>query len=225
MQIALDAELYELVDPLFGFSTTFALENPQLVNVLKLQNETECAERMRLYGIYYWFIGSKDPIEPHEQQLIPKLSIRQRAEQSLQRRYNSTHRTIISVHRRWMEGGCMKRAQRTFSANSPPNCTLPFRYQMCKITRDEIPFEDSDNTTVLLFTDEQAPAMDKTFTNHAPHDLFTQYWMMVLTDANPQSTVDWVVHYWRTAYYNRGTNGTDPRMRPKECFTGRHSFH
>ena len=126
--------------------------------------------------------------------------------------YSKSQKSVISVHRRWLEGECYKRAKRAMNFGSVKTCSAETMLNACNVKYDDIDTPGS-YSIVVLFTDGQMPAMDDTFPIRDPAekkdlDAFKiQMWMMALSDihyGNPASSVDWVVMHWRYKLRNSG---------------------
>jgi hypothetical protein len=127
----------------------------------------------------------------------------------------------ISVHRRHLEGQCRLHAKCSRvdlkkltcvqeRDDTESDCSVDIRLRACDM---ELAFvHNPGNLPVVLFTDGQVPALDKTFVHtYNTTDFFVEMWLMAKAHThygNPQSTVDHVIYYWRN----------ETRMEPSVCY-------
>jgi hypothetical protein len=188
--------------------------------------------------------------------LIPKHSIRQAAQAALdsilldqqkttmnndmhnhsivtQEARKDASLVVVSVHRRWLEGSCNRRAtngevfcirqqsrrhgQLRQQPSSIPNmCNMTYQNvtdQLEQLEQEKDKEYDSitKNAVVVLFTDGQVPHLDDTFPLRDEHPFPVQLWMMALSDVHigtPTSSVDHVVNHWRHGL----------RIQPSQCY-------
>jgi hypothetical protein len=128
--------------------------------------------------------------------------------------------TYISVHRRDLEGSCHVHARCSDvdlvnltcyqERDSKEQCSADLRLQACNMEYKLVP--NPEGLPIVLFTDDQVPALDATFPHkfNATH-FFVEMWLMVKSRThwgNPRSTVDSVVANWRQG---KG-------MEPNKCY-------
>ena len=122
------------------------------------------------------------------------------------------NRPFILVHRRWLEGECYKRAHLRQNFGSVESCTTEEMIKACNVTFSDI--SNPNNRTVVLFTDDEMPSMDRTFPIRDQQKFKVQMWMMAQSEThygNPASSVDWVVMHWRQRLGKRN-------MEPAACY-------
>jgi hypothetical protein len=191
--------------------------------------------------------------------LIPKHSIRQAAQQALdsillsqqkattkndvpnnglvtQETSKDASMVVVSVHRRWLEGSCNRRARNgeVFCIRQQPQrdhhrhqlrqqpppipnmCNMTYKNvtdQLRQLEQEKDKEYDSitKNAVVVLFTDGQVPALDNTFPLRDENPFPVQLWMMALSNVHigtPTSSVDHVVNHWRHGL----------RIEPSQCY-------
>jgi hypothetical protein len=151
--------------------------------------------------------------------------------------------TLVTVHRRNLDGKCQSIAynnvyslchgNRTSHGGSGPMITDPPRYGQLATLDQRVAVCDWDHNMILndlkeqgnnhgqvsimLLTDGQVPALDRTFPRIGNFSFPVEAWLMALSDVhygNPFSTVDYVVYTWR-----RDVLGKDLHtMRPSTCY-------
>jgi hypothetical protein len=208
--------------------------------------EGECTVKVT-GEIMYWKFGENSVQSQRLPTLIPKLKFRRQAEQVLQQMRSLTSGkadTVVTVHRRNLDGKCQSIAynnvyslchgNRTSHGGSGPMITDPPRYgqlatldqrmAICNwdyatILKDlkEQSSHDYGQISILLLTDGQVPALDRTFPQIGNYSFPVEAWLMALSDihfGNPFSTVDYVVYTWRRDVLGKDLN----TMRPSTCY-------
>jgi hypothetical protein len=208
--------------------------------------EGECTVKVT-GEIMYWKFGENAVQSQRLPTLLPKLKFRRQAEQVLQQwRSSSTRDTVVvTVHRRNLDGKCQSIAHNNLysmchgnrtshGGNGPTIFTDPPRYgqlatvdqrmAICEwdyatILKDlkEQGNDDHGQVSILLLTDGQVPALDRTFPQIGNYSFPVEAWLMVLSDihyGNPFSTVDYVVYSWRRDVLGKDLN----TMRPSTCY-------
>ena len=117
---------------------------------------------------------------------------------------------IITVHQRWIEGTCPRKAKKGMNAciNSGKQGKRripPVWVQACSYTydyvRSQLPGKYTpDNSVLILMGDNQRMDFEETFPIRDQSHFAVQIVMMTMSDyhvGNPQSTVDANVAYWR----------------------------
>uniref|UniRef100_A0A7R9ZKY0 Uncharacterized protein n=1 Tax=Craspedostauros australis TaxID=1486917 RepID=A0A7R9ZKY0_9STRA len=159
---------------------------------------------------------------------------------SMEPSQNPLQYPFVSVHRRWLGGGCLD------AANKPhrhfDNCTVSSLVATCEYTHNAVlqtlnrqssslsskgPTVDESSPLIVLFTDGQKAVYDSTFPIRDPNEFALQLWMMTLSQqhfGSPQSTVDVVVRHWRhhriQQHENAKPGSNPPRndiVHPIEC--------
>jgi hypothetical protein len=143
------------------------------------------------------------------QKLVPKESYRIEAERAMSIYSKTGQLQIISVHRRDLEGKCVKKA--TYGSVACVNSlkgtlttqelldTCNYDYNMVRAHHATTIHKNL--SVVVLFTDQQVPELDETFPIRSNYSFAVEAWMMAQSDVhygNPHSTVDLVVALWRT---------------------------
>jgi FkbM family methyltransferase len=165
-------------------------------------NASGCSKRLQGGKMYEWF--PFDEINPVIPTLLPKRSIRTRAENIYSKG------TFTSVHGRWLGGECFMRANMsaTFCHGSE------LYHHTCEQRGTDFP----SNATVVLFSDQERPDLDKTFSIVDTTIFFVQLWSQTLSEThygNPMSSLDYIVAHWRHYVHNKSTE-------PLSCY--RHLF-
>ena len=153
-----------------------------------------------------------DEHNPELLELKPKKKYWRRASHE----FNKNNKTSVTVHRRWLEGGCETKAKmREYFCRTSTDFS-----KVCSWTQSDI--EDQlrinrlqtddfqQDSMILLFTDNQMPKYDQTFKNPIKLKFQVEMCMMALSYAHfgsPMSSIDYVVAHWRTGF-----------QFPTECF-------
>mmetsp|Transcript_22233 Transcript_22233/g.61996 ORF Transcript_22233/g.61996 Transcript_22233/m.61996 type:complete len:377 (+) Transcript_22233:341-1471(+) len=157
----------------------------------------------------------KNPFAPYLPTLLPKKQHREEAERILDSWPHG--RNFISVHRRNLDGKCKRWA----SCREPicedmclstSTCTLGVRLDACDMEYKKV--HNPSNLTVVLFTDNQVPRLDRTFPTRFDQSSASHFLVEVLLMTkstthwgNPLSSGDVIVYHWR-----KGMN-----MEPEPC--------
>jgi hypothetical protein len=147
------------------------------------------------------------------QQLLPKRSFRIEAEHALAAYSKNGQQQVITVHRRHLEGICIRKASLptvvAVACNNPKAKNLLQRndlidicnYEYSMVKKDHSISIENNTSVVVLCTDQQVPELDATFPIQSNYSFPVEAWMMTKSDihyGNPYSTVDLVVSSWRT---------------------------
>jgi hypothetical protein len=181
-----------------------------------------CIQNVTPKEIFQYYKFDMRRIMKYLQVLIPKVVYRDAAHAAMA----SLARPITTVHRRDLDGKCVGYAQ-NYTSMVCPNYRAARRElsvrQMVDICRWEYKMlaTETQGSTVVLLTDGQVPALDRTFPYISNHSFPVQAWMMALSDVhygNPFSTVDLIVHFWRVGLGKATTTRPSPCYRPEYHF-------
>ena len=158
------------------------------------------------------------------QNLIPKKEFRDEAEIAMASYSENGKQQVITVHRRHLEGACIKKAMGVSVACVKDRIqvkrsmrtkelldTCNYDYKMIQGNHKED--LEQNKSVVVLCTDQQVPELDDTFPIRSNYSFPVEAWMMAKSDVhygNPHSTVDLVVAIWRT--------GLHRRTHPEQCY-------
>jgi hypothetical protein len=143
------------------------------------------------------------------QKLVPKESHRVEAEHAIAAYSKMGQQQVISVHRRHLEGMCVKKAtqgsvacinRRVRGKLSTKELLDTCNYDYNMVRAHHAATIDNNESVVVLFTDNEVPALDETFPIRSNYSFPVEAWMMTQSDVhygNPHSTVDLVVAIWR----------------------------
>jgi hypothetical protein len=143
------------------------------------------------------------------QKLVPKESYRVEAERAIAAYSKMGLQQVISVHRRHLEGMCVKKAtqgsvacinRRVRGKLSTKELLDTCNYDYNMVRAHHAATIDNNESVVVLFTDHEVPALDETFPIRSNYSFPVEAWMMTQSDVhygNPHSTVDLVVAIWR----------------------------
>lgn len=128
-------------------------------------------------------------------------------------------RNTVTVHRRWFEGECERRAnKREYFCNSSSDFSMACFWTQAEISK-HVNYLIRNETlqpgqNIILLTDHQKAKYDKTFKFHINKRFQVEMCMMALSSAhfgNPMSSIDYVVAHWRSGL-----------QFPPDCFTQIH---
>jgi hypothetical protein len=193
--------------------------------IISYNEDSPCDAEYDAVTLHYLYFAEKwKPIAYQFETLIPKASIREEAVNVMKEYAGPSNIPVTTVHRRDLEGACVLFAEQKNliacpNIRSSQELTVMDFKNACLIDYPMIA-NATHGTNVVLFTDGQVPALDRTFPNISKHSFPVQSWMMALSDVhygNPFSTVDTVVYFWRMAL-SKATGSDNIEMRPKTCY-------
>ena len=179
-------------------------------NKVILYSKKKCTEKISAWDAFYKFKGGKQgkfPFYRHERpdtKLSLKLDTLNKAKSIL----STFAGPVATVHGRWLEGSCLKRANALNNLCTSKNIkwTKP-----CAYTEDFVR-KHTNISNIIYCSDDQRPEYRKTFKHVDKHDFNIQLALMTLSDyhfGNPQSTIDYVLTYVRKKN----------KMYPEECYS------
>ena len=219
-------------NPLFtSFYTTWF--EPRDDIIVKYDDDAPCDAEYDAVTLHYLFFADKwKQVAYQFKALMPKAGIREEAERVMIEYAGPNNVPVTTVHRRDLEGACVLFAE-SKNLIACPNIKSSLEMSSAEY-KDAclIDYPMIANTThgssVVLLTDGQVPALDRTFPTISKHPFPIQAWMMAISNVhygNPFSTVDLVVYFWRMALaelngitIHHDDNDQQQHMQPSACY-------